>query len=238
MTELKELMATLDVLDANKLKVAVTSIDTVDVTPLTFKQQKSLITTGMDGVGGAMEFIKNLNTIICDNTKQKKLKLYDRIPIALALRRELSNKLIEKDDKFVSVDDLVSNFTKFTLNEIGEVIGDGFVVNLRIPSLEEETKIIISCIEELKTVSEDNIGQNISVVLSYEIPKFIKSINFKDKEIMMDELSVIDKNKIIDHLPATITNKITEFIIKFRDYEESLLTFDGVSVDIDSNFFE
>jgi hypothetical protein len=237
MSELKDFLA---ILESEPLKTneVVTTTKKVKLSPLTFKQQKSLVTSGMDGVVGVMSFIKNLNEIIIFNTGEDDLKIYDRIPIALNLRKSLSSKPLTSGESSVSVETLLNN-NKLFLNIVNTVVDGGeFKINLRIPTLLEENRILSSCIDELKKISSDNYSKNISTILSYEIPKFIKSFQFGDNEIQMDTLSLSDRVKIMDNIPANITNQITEFIVKIREYDESILTYDGVTYDVDSSLFE
>lgn len=238
MSQLKEFLNILESGDKKHVKVEISSKESVNLQPLTFKQQKQLVTTSLNGMIGVMTFLKNLNEIILFNTKEENLKIYDRIPIILALRRELTSKKIQKNDSEIDVNDLISNYRKFDISENEEVVGDGYTIKLRVPTLEQENRLIATCIEDLKKVDDENFSKNISLILSYEIPKYMESISFGDILIKMDELSVSDRNKIMDNIPANITNKITDYIVKVRNYDESLLTIDGVTIEIDSNFFE
>jgi hypothetical protein len=237
-TQLQDFLDVLDVESKKQLKVTISSKKEITVSPLSFKQQKSLITTGMDGMAGVMLFIKNLNDIIIFNSSNDELKIYDRVPIVLALRKELSSKNIKVDDVEINVDDLLSQFKKFDLDEKVNIDGGDYIINLKVPTLKQENKVLSICIEELKKLDIDNIGKNISLILSYEIPKFVESISFNDKLIKFEDLSISEKTKILDNLPANITNKITDYILKIREYDEALLTINGITVDIDSAFFE
>lgn len=232
----------LDILESenNKLlKVNVTSSKTpILVKPLSFKQQKQLVTSGLDGMIGVMAFAKNLNDVILFNSDKDDLKIYDRIPVVLALRKDLSSKKIEKDDQEIDINDLIAKYKPFTQPEIDEIEGAGFKIKLRIPDIKQDNKFLSTCIEDLKKLDAENIGKNISLILSYEIPKFLDYIEFGDNKLVVDELSVGDRNKIMDNLPATITNQITEYILKVREYDEELLTHNGVTIDIDYTFFE
>jgi len=236
--QLQDFLDILDKCEDKSLKVNVSSKDHVLVSPLSFKQQKTLITTGLDGITGVMVFVKNLNDIILNNSDDENLKIYDRIPIALALRKKLSDKKIEKDEIKIDVDDLINQFKKFDLDETRQIELDGYSVNLRIPTLKQENKSLSICIEDLKKMDSDNIGKNVALILSYELPKFIDSIMFGDNVIKFDDIPNSEKIKIMDKLPANVTNNITEFILKVREYDESLLTWSGITVDIDSSFFE
>lgn len=238
MSNLQDFLDVLETDSKKQLKVSVSSKKQVSITPLSFKQQKSLITTGLDGIAGVMTFIKNLNDIILTNSSENDLKIYDRVPIVLALRKELSSKPIEQEESFINVDDLIAQFKPFKLKENITINSYGYDINLKVPTLKQENKILPICIEDLKKIDIDKLGKNISLILSYEIPKFIDSIVFGDKTIRFEELSISDKTKILDNIPANITNQITDFILSIREYDESLLTVNGVTVDIDSTFFE
>jgi hypothetical protein len=237
-SNLAEFLNILDTENNTKLKVDVSSKKTVSVSPLNFKQQKQLITSGLNGLVGVMQFIKNLNEIIIENSNESKLKIYDRIPIILALRKNLFDKSIEVDDKSIDINDLIKNFKPFTGEESLALQGNGYTLNLKIPNLEEENKFISGCIDEIKKNNIEDIGNNASIIISHEIPKFIESVTFGEEKIDMYSLSSIERTKIINSLPATMTNKITDFILKIREYDENLLTIDGVTVEIDHTFFE
>ena len=236
--QLKDFLNVLESDTKKVLKVSISSKKQISILPLSFKQQKSLITSGLDGISGVMSFIKNLNDVILLNSEENDLKIYDRVPIILALRKELNDSKIKQDDVEIDIDDLISQFKKFDGEEETIIDGGSYQIKLRIPTLKQENRLLPVCIEELKKNGEDNIGKNVSLILSYEIPKFIDSISFGDDIIKFDEISISEKTKILDNLPANITNQITSFILKVREYDESLLTLNGITVDIDSSFFE
>jgi hypothetical protein len=237
-----EFLEFLDILEDESnstLKVQVSSKSKpINVIPLNFKQQKALVTSGMNGIVGTMSFIKNLNDIILLNSKDNDLKIYDRIPIVLAFRNKLSSKKLKKEDTEIGIESLISQFNKINIDESPEIAGSGFTITLKIPTLIEENRYLSNCIEDLKKIDNENLGKNVSLILSYEIPKFIDSIKFGDKTIKIDSLTIGEKNKIIDNLPADVTNNITEFILSVREYDEKLLTFEGTLFEIDYLFFE
>lgn len=235
--QLQEFLTSLEKENKRLLSINISSKKEISLEPLSFKQQKSLVTTGVDGIVGVMMFIKTLNEIIIQNSSEDDLKIYDRIPIVLALRKEISNKVIEQDDVEINVDDLISQFKVFDSKEEEIIDGGDYKITLKVPTLKQENKLLSVCIEELKKAG-DNIGKNVSLILSYEIPKFIKSIEFGENVIDFESLSIGDKTKILDNLPANITNQISDFILKVREYDESILTFNGITVDIGSSFFE
>lgn len=239
MSNIHDFLEVLETESKSTLKVDISSKDKpIDVVPLSFKQQKLLITSGMNGIVGIMSFIKNLNEIIIENTGLDDLKIYDRIPIILALRKKISSKKLKKEDVEVDIEEFFKQFKKYPLEQETIVKGNKFEIYLKVPTLKEENKYISTCIEDLKKVDEQNIGKNVSLILSYEIPKFIDKIKFEDNIIKMSDLTSGEKNKLIDNIPADITNEITDYILSVREYDEQLLTYNGVSFEIDYSFFE
>lgn len=210
----------------------------VDLKPLSFKQQKLLITSGLNGVAGILSFLKNLNDILIENTSNDTLKVYHKIPLVLHLKKAISNSDIIRNDTTIKIDDIMSNIKPFTQKETDVVDGGGFSINLRIPTLKDENKIISACIEEVKKVTVDDVSKNVSLIMSYELPKFIESIEFGDQTLIFKELSMQDRSKIIDNLPASVTADISNFISNIRKYEEEIMTVDGITIDVDSSFFE
>jgi hypothetical protein len=84
----------------------------------------------------------------------------------------------------------------------------------------------------------DDISKNVSLIMSYELPKFIESITFGTETLIFKDLTMNERSKIIDNLPADVTANISNFISIVRQYEEDIMTVDGITVDIDSSFFE
>lgn len=210
----------------------------ISLRPLNFKQQKALITTGLDGLVGVIGFILQLNKTIQDCTDETNLKIIDRVPIVLHLRKLLTDKPIVSDDKSVSVDDLIKNIVDYDGLEEAQITTDQYLINLAIPSLTRENKFLSACVDELKPLQEGGLGENISAILAYEIPKFITSIEFGERTIDFDAINLKEKIKIANALPASVTSQISEFISKISSYDEKLLTFDDVVVELDSSFFE
>ena len=84
----------LDKLNDKTIDVFVPSLNKkVPTKPLNLKQQKDLISSILDGIRGTLDFSKTLNKIITDNTGLTDLKVYDKLPFIVALRKNaLGNK--------------------------------------------------------------------------------------------------------------------------------------------------
>lgn len=210
----------------------------VELKSLSFKQQKQLITSGLNGVVGVLSFLKILNDILIENTGDENLKVYHKVPLVLHLKKAIGGADLVRNDVTVKIDEIIKNVKPFNHKDTATVEGVGFSINLKIPTLKEENKIISACIEEIKKLSADDISKNVSLIMSYELPKFIDSITFGAETIIFKDLPMSERSKIIDNLPADITANISNFIAVVRQYEEDIMTIDGITLDIDSSFFE
>jgi hypothetical protein len=210
----------------------------VELRPLSFKQQKLLITSGLNGVAGVLSFLKILNDILIENTGDNDLKVYHKIPLVLHLKNAISNVDLVRNDTVIKMEDIINNIKPFNHKDTAVVEGNGFSINLKIPTLKDENKIISACIEEIRKTTVDDISKNVSLIMSYELPKFIESITFGTETLIFKDLTMNERSKIIDNLPADVTANISNFISIVRQYEEDIMTVDGITVDIDSSFFE
>ena len=65
----------------------------VPTRPLNLKQQKDLISSVLDGLKGTLDFSRTLNKIIIQNTGLTDLKIYDKLPFIVTMRK---NALVPK----------------------------------------------------------------------------------------------------------------------------------------------
>ena len=84
----------LDKLHDETIEIYVPSLKKkVPTKPLNLKQQKDLISSALDGLKGTLDFNRTLNKIIIENSGLSDLKLYDKLPFIVALRKNaLGNK--------------------------------------------------------------------------------------------------------------------------------------------------
>ncbi len=229
-------------INEKKLDVWVNSISkVVPSAPLSFKQQKGLISTVADGTVGALKFTRNLNNLIIEKTGREDLKVTDRLSIILELRRNSLGNLIKIEDVSVEIDGCVGRSIRDEPYK-GTIITSDFIVEVDIPTLKQENEIISTVIQLLKKDGESDIGQNISNIYTYELVKYVKSIKFSEHELVFSELPIKDRLKIVENLPVTINKKIGDYIQKLKKREQEILTVsvkgEEKTFDIDVSFFD
>lgn len=213
----------------------------IESTPISFKQQKELVGTIADGVLGTLKLQKILNDIITKNTGNDDIKVTDKLPIILKLRIDSIGSTIKVDDTDVELEDLLRKATnvKFTTTSS---IDNKVNVELEVPTLLQENKVIQSAIETIKKDGESELGKNIGSVYTYEIVKYVKSIKFDDQVLVFQEVPVKDRFKIVENLPLTLNKEIIKFIqdIKTLEHEVMTVSIGDVEklIDIDVSFFD
>jgi DNA-directed RNA polymerase subunit L len=242
MSDVKNFLDKIQEINDKKIKVYSVSLNKeIDAAPLSFKQQKEIISTIADGAVGNLKFQKIQNQLIIDNTGNNDLTIVDKLPILIKLRATSIGDKAKVGDNEVKLIEIINKFTKeaiFTTEE--EILGD-VKIKVKIPTLVEEIKILNAAIDTLKKDS-DELGKNIGSIYTYEIVKYIKSVEYGEEVIDFTEIGIPDKVKIVNSLPISINKQIIKFIENIKKIEKKCLTFEVNGEDhileIDVNFFD
>jgi hypothetical protein len=202
------------------------------------KQHKDLMKSALDGVEGTLKMYKIFNDIILSNSLDPvDFTLYDRTKILVDLRKQCISEIVDISDIKYNLNDLpVFNFSfdkeqTFKYKKI--------TVEVSLPSLEIDSNITEKSVLEFSKYSTEDkkIGNSLSILLVYELMKFINTLTIEDTVINFNEINTTDKKAIIDNLPLKLINDILDYIARFKDYEQALFTFsDGTKLTIDASF--
>ncbi len=214
--------------------------DKVDCIPLSFKQQKNIISTFTEGTVGVLKFQKILNDIIMENTESNDWLVVDKVPVILKLRMESLGNNVKTQEGELDITN-IKIVDKVTI-PLQTTIKGSVTVELDTPTLVEENKVINYAIDILKKDGEKDVGKNLSNLFTFEIVKFVKSVQFGDKILEFSDLPIKDRISIIENLPLTVNQDIAKFIDKIREIDrtQTKITVDGEekSFDIDVTFFD
>lgn len=236
---LTNLLDKIEELKSKKVEVfqASTKSD-IESSLLTFKQQKELISTVVDGPVGALKFQKILNDILIENTGNEELLVIDKLPIVLSVRCKSIGDEVKLNDKKYDISKNVEKSKSFKAPVLGK-IKDKIEIELYYPTLKEENKIISRAIETMKKDGND-AGKSIGDIFTYEIVKFIKSVSFDGKELDFLALSINDRLKVVENMPLSLNKKIVNKIEEVKNAELELLKIEDedLYIDIDISFFD
>jgi hypothetical protein len=226
----------LDKLNDKTIDVFVPSLNKkVPTKPLNLKQQKDLISSMLDGIRGTLDFSKTLNKIITDNTGLTDLKVYDKLPFIVSLRKHaLGNKAGS-----IELQKVINNIKNisFDIKDTTTVKKDGVQLVLRVPTLRQESILLSKCDQEIdqdQELAKDGVGK----LYIYEIIKYVDSLQIEDSVLEMDDIRIHERVKIVEKLPLSMYSKISDFIEKVNKYNSDILTVDDVEVNIDAEFFD
>jgi hypothetical protein len=225
-----------------KIKVDIISTGKqADSSPLSFKQQKDIISTIADGAIGSLKFQKILNRVVVENTGDSLLRTIDRLPIILKLRAESIGAEAKIGDDKVKIQKILDKVTKKPkIKQSDKLLGD-IQVTLEVPLITYENLVIQATIDAVKK-DGDEVGKNIGSIYTYEIVKYIKNIEFGGEIVDFYEIPIQDRVNIVDSLPISTNQKIIEFIQNIKKIENDWLTveIDGEKkvLEIDVSFFD
>jgi hypothetical protein len=230
-------------LQDSKLKVDIISTGkSQECKSLTFKQQKDIISTIAESpTHGALKFQKVINDIILSNTENNELLVVDRLPIIVKLRIDAMGNTVKYSDSEVLLDSLLPTLSSMTFDTTKTIKG---VVNvdLEVPTLLQENKIIQTAIDGSKKGNDVDLGKTIGNIYTYEIMKYVKRIFFDQEEIIFTQIPIKDRYKIIENLPLSVNKEIISFIQKIKKVETTAMTvvIEGEEkyIDIDVSFFD
>jgi len=211
----------------------------VEVTSLTIKQQKDLISSSLDGLRGAINFSKTLNKVVIDSSSTSNLKIYDRLPIIIGLRKEsLGSKIKTGEDK-VDLERVISNIRKipFEIEDEKVVKVKNLTLKLKIPTLKQENILLNKVEQDIDSEAED-LKRGVGLLYIIELLKYIESIIIDDEELEFSDIRISERIEIVENLPLSIYNEVSSFIESVNEYNNSILTLDDFELSIDSDFFD
>ena len=225
----------------NDFKVYVPSLKKeVVAKPITLKQQKDIISTSINGVLGALQFAETINNVILSNVEGDDFFAFDRIPIILGLRaHSLGDKVKADNGEIVSLSPCLLKAktpTKFKLTS--KVSIDDIKIDLRMPTLTEENKIIKKCILDIDKLKDENLSEAMGLIYIFELIKHIDSVTIDDQTVVFNDLKVVDRLKIVEELPLELYEKITIFLQKFSEFDKSLLSVEESTITLDTTLFD
>jgi hypothetical protein len=222
--------------DVNRISTG----DSVKCKKISFKQQKNIMSTVTEGTSGILRFQKILNDIIMENTDTNDWLVIDKIPVLMKMRIESLGSVLKHGSGDIDLNTLKFENKKDvkTTTKIDNVVG----ATLKIPTLTEENKILNYAIDITKNSKESDVGRDITNIFTFEIVKFIDTIDFDGQTLKFDSLPVKDRILVVENLPISLNKEIVKYIESVKEIENDYLkvVVDGeeLRIDIDVTFFD
>ena len=230
----------LDKLNDERVPVFIPSLKKkITVRPLNLKQQKDLISSVLDGIRGQLDFTKTINKIIIENSGLTDLKIYDKLPFTINLRKEALGNIVNVEQETVELQRILNNLENipFKLKPERSVKYKNLKINLEVPTLSQENTILSNCEQHLETES-DTLKNDVGQLYIFEIVKYIKSVEMDDESVDMSEIRISERIKLIESLPLAAYKQIAKFMQDIDNYQNDVLTVDDYELAVDPLFFD
>jgi len=217
--------------------------DNVKFKPLTVKQQKRILSSGLDMELEKLSFSNTINELITENclAGANNIRITDKPMIMLQLRqRAIGDKLTvtEGDSKF-EIDlsehiEVVKNKLNTQINPQFNVELQGVTITGETPDLKTDTKFNKLFAKTVKRGKSGELSLNdlVGDIYVHEMVKYVKSITINEIELAIDESITADQViKVFESLPMQISSKVTQEIKKLRENEIISISHDSLPVD-------
>jgi|SRR6056300_1538527 hypothetical protein len=227
----------------------------VRFSPITVKQQKSLLTSGMTVRIKNAAFLNCVNDILVTNCREDvDLKIIDRSLLALQLRSIAVSKdlplyiddkeyVVDIDEHVKAIQDVVVPDSMYQF----QVKTGPITITCEIPGLVNDTRMNDMLIELVGDDENIDITQSIGDIYVNELIKYIKQVNYErpgeepDLSVNFNEdLTGKQMLRVFEQLPMSICTEITQKISVLREIEEKSLSnpsIDNKPIPVDANIF-
>lgn len=211
--------------------------------PLSVKQQKDLIKSGLDGALAGITISNIIGQIILDNSVDTYDYLVtDKLPILLALRNQsFGNTFIlkESEETEFDLDNILKNELNYSFDTQVEIklANSEVVAHVDVIKIQDDIKINQYQLEKLRKNKDEVISETVGSMFIYEIIKFVTKILIGTDTLDLTTLPIKDRLTVIESVPVTLNNSILEYIQQFRKEEAEYVTIDGKVLPIDARLF-
>jgi hypothetical protein len=216
----------------------------MDFKPLSVKQQKDLIKSGLDGALAGITISNIIGEIILDNSVEKyDFLVTDKLPILLALRKQSFGNIFilkENDEEIqFNLDDILQNKLNYSFDTQVEIklANSNVIAHVDVIKIQDDIKINQYQLEKLRKNKDEAISETVGSMFIYEIIKFITKILIGEEVLDLTTLPIKDRLTIIESVPVTLNNSILEYIQKFRKEEAEYVTIENKVLPIDARLF-
>ncbi len=210
--------------------------------PLSLQQQKEILKAGISSeIFNVLEFNATFNSIIDQNSLEKNVyRLTDRPVIAIAMRNKFTSQPLDLDGTQIDTkifENKVINFDSDTFNDF--VIEEGSLkLLIQSPSLNLDQTITKLQLSKIKNTNKLDLTNIIGEMYVFEILKYIKGLCVSDLEQDLNQLSIEDRLRLVEQLPASIITKLNRLISeKFKTPEDEYLACGDNKLSLDARLF-
>ena len=103
--------------------------------------------------------------------------------------------------------------------------------------MKDENILIAKCEQDISNTN-DVLKEEVGLLYIFEILKYINSLVIGEQEIILPEIRINERIRLVEKLPLSLYRGISKFIEEVNNYTNTLLTVDSSTLVIDSTFFD
>ena len=218
---------------------------------LTTAQLKELIKTIVDSPLTQAAFNTTATKIFSQSLLDVSMSSLDIVDRLLFLLETRSNSLSpmavlnnNNEEIHVNFESLRENLIK-TIRDNPETFqeqvikSDKITLYFSIPKLKTETQMNEELYKnlEINVDTAEELRKVLGEAFINEIAKTLNKIEIEDKSLNLNEVTFKSRLKTIESLPASLTQKVIEFVEKYKNLIDNSLTVDGYTIPIDGSLF-
>ena len=231
---------------SNQVTIDVKLLSTPDIyqfKQMTVKQQSSLITgiISQEADKNAFSFNRTTSQIVSENNiTQDDIKVVDKGPILVQLRRDTMGDEIVISDIQYNLSDLeydITDESRDLINNTHTVDSNNVSVTYTTPSLSLDVEMNSIAETRWKDIEALDI---IAELFKLELAKYITHVIINDDvDIDMRSLDIDAQLRVCDMLPVKLTRQIMSYIQDIKNIEKNVLEIrEGIFIPTDITLFD
>jgi hypothetical protein len=218
--------------------------------PLSTIQLKRLIETIVDSPVTQSLFNSTVNKIFKECLVQpvSNLNVFDRLLFILETRIQSLSPTMTAQEDGVALEvnfRAISNKLKQLSRQNPELFLDSSAtegqlsITFGIPLLDTDTQLSEEIYKNVNPDIEntDELRKILGESFVNEIAKYIKTVSVGEKALTLSTLTFKNRLKMVETLPASIIQKVIDYIEKYKKATEECLTVEGTVITIDGSLF-
>lgn len=212
----------------NKTSVYVPTFGaSVNVTPISVKQHKDILTVEDNLLLTSFQFGININNIILENvTDASKLSVLDRASILLSLKADADDGLTTVDiDNVKHKTDLSEHVKSFSKIKVPKkLLGctashKELKIVCKTPTIAYDNDVNKQIMKTMSDKNKDSVLSTMGEVFVYEIVKYIQEFSTPSVDISFESLTFDQKVEVVERMPLQLSNKIISYINDIKAFE-------------------
>ncbi len=241
-------------LSKHTFSVLFTNQKTEQFRPLTTAQLKNLIKTVVDSSLTQLEFssatLQTIKECYAGATPNiiDELNIIDKILFLIETRIHSISPTITVEESSETVEIKLEDVKKNLLETVAnnkdlfldkDISGDEISLTIGIPSLQTEHQVDQEIYKTAKFDSEDpeQVRKLLGEAFVIELAKSVKQIKIGDKNLDLSSLSFVERQKMVENLPALIIQQVIEYVEKYKSTINKCLVYNEHNLTIDGSLF-